>query len=307
MGAPWFRFYSETLGDRKIDFICRTTGKPRALIVGVWATVLALANDSPVRGALLLTKEIPLSADDLAMHTGLDVMEVQELVEVFQQLDMLTVEDSTIHVTNWGKRQFSGDCSTDRVREWRERQRQDDECGDDDDGCGNDDATLQKQPECVAVTVPDTETETESETETEEEGAGAPATPPQKPPGKPESKKTPEAVKVFRANTHRYPAKAWYADVDEAVGDAEADLDFWGNVVKAWVGLGWNPSNVKGMLDFYGRREIPAIKGNTRTAQSKHTMGKPPALPVDPAQVERDRAALRAHRAKQKAEVANVG
>jgi len=153
----------------------------------------------------------------------------------------------------------------------------------------------------------DIEIDLDSDSENPPEGAGAPATPPPEPPGKPENKKTPEAVKVFRANTHRYPAKAWYADVDEAVGDAEADLDFWGNVVKAWVGLGWNPSNVKGMLDFYGRREIPAVKGNTRIAQSKRTMSKPPAQPVDPAQVERDRAALRAHRAKQKAEAANVG
>jgi len=91
--------------------------------------------------------------------------------------------------------------------------------------------------------------------------------------------------------------------VEQAVGDDQADLDLWGNIVKAWVGLGWNPTNVKGMLEFYGRREIPAAKGGngksgTNRANSRITP-KPAAAPVDPARVERDRAALRAHRARQ--------
>ena len=137
------------------------------------------------------------------------------------------------------------------------------------------------------------------------EGASAPPPPPKSPKPKRTAKEVPVAVKVFRANACRYPAKAWYDDVDEAVGDAQADLDFWGSVVKAWVGLGWNPTNVKGMLEFYGRREIPTVRGgNGRSGTNRpnnQTLAKPPAAPVDPAQVEQDRAALRAHRAKRAA------
>ena len=37
-----------------------------------------------------------------------------------------------------------------------------------------------------------------------------------------------------------------------------ADVEFWGQVVKAWVGVGYNPINVLGMLDCYRRGELPS-------------------------------------------------
>jgi len=78
-------------------------------------------------------------------------------------------------------------------------------------------------------------------------------------------------VSVFRENAHRFPAKAWYSDVALAVGDAETDLAFWGRVVKAYVGQGWNPTNVKNMLEFYGRREVPGDGvGNGSAARSAY-------------------------------------
>ena len=151
-----------------------------------------------------------------------------------------------------------------------------------------------------------------SNSEESPKGAGPPPQSPPKSPAKRAAKKTPtpEAVKVFRSNACRYPAKSWYDDVDEAVGDGQADLDFWGKVVKAWVGLGWNPTNVSGMLEFYGRREIPVARGGNGRSGTNRASGqtptKPSAAPIDPAQVERDRAALRAHRAQQRA-VAGAG
>lgn len=69
--------------------------------------------------------------------------------------------------------------------------------------------------------------------------------------------KTPPAIKVFRENAHRYPAKSWYTEVDDVVGRSPPDLELWGKVVKAYVGNGWNPTNVRNMLDFFKRREIP--------------------------------------------------
>jgi len=71
------------------------------------------------------------------------------------------------------------------------------------------------------------------------------------------AKKIPEAVKVFRENAARYPAKSWYATLDSEIGKAEKDLKFWGEVVHGYVGMGWNPGNVSNMLEFYKRREIP--------------------------------------------------
>lgn len=77
---------------------------------------------------------------------------------------------------------------------------------------------------------------------------------------------------MFRANAHRYPAKSWYDDVERIVGTKQDDLEFWGRVVKAWVGIGWKQVNVKGMLDFYQRREIPG-EGNGRKSQQSDTDG----------------------------------
>jgi hypothetical protein len=72
---------------------------------------------------------------------------------------------------------------------------------------------------------------------------------------------TPLAVGVFRQATGHYPPKSWQSDIAQTVGDDEADLSFWHDVCKAWVGQGWKPRNVRGMLEYYQRREIPGGRG----------------------------------------------
>lgn len=72
----------------------------------------------------------------------------------------------------------------------------------------------------------------------------------------------PPAVTMFRENAHRYPAKSWYGKIADTVGTKPADLTFWGEVVFDWVGLGWKPTNVSGMLDYYNKRASPADGGN---------------------------------------------
>ena len=61
----------------------------------------------------------------------------------------------------------------------------------------------------------------------------------------------PPAVKAFRGATHRYPAKSWYQDIDDIVGQKPEDVGRWRELCKNWVGRGWNPVNVKGMLDQF--------------------------------------------------------
>ena len=68
---------------------------------------------------------------------------------------------------------------------------------------------------------------------------------------------TPPAVSVFRKYANRYPNKTWYKDIHDTVGTADPDLEFWGEVVHAYIGAGWNPTNVSNMLEFYKAREIP--------------------------------------------------
>lgn len=62
---------------------------------------------------------------------------------------------------------------------------------------------------------------------------------------------TPPAVSAFRGATHRYPAKSWFDDIDSAVGDNPETVMRWRELCKEWVGRGWNPVNVKGMLEAF--------------------------------------------------------
>jgi hypothetical protein len=66
--------------------------------------------------------------------------------------------------------------------------------------------------------------------------------------------------KIFRDTTHRWPAKALQRELHEAIGDTPEALDLWKQVVRAWIGLGWNPMNTDGMLDYFKRNEIPHLE-----------------------------------------------
>jgi hypothetical protein len=67
----------------------------------------------------------------------------------------------------------------------------------------------------------------------------------------------PIAVEVFRSAASRYPPRSWWAKVAEVVGEKDEDIAFWRQVVFYYVGVGWNPTNVDNMLQFYRRGETP--------------------------------------------------
>jgi len=83
----------------------------------------------------------------------------------------------------------------------------------------------------------------------------------------------PAAVKVFRSKAHRFPSKCWWEEVDAVVGDDPADLERWGEVVFNWCGLGWNPTNVKGMLDCFKKNETPGDYANNGRPNGKANSG----------------------------------
>lgn len=76
-------------------------------------------------------------------------------------------------------------------------------------------------------------------------------------------KPTPPAVRVFRENAHRYPAKAWYNKIATVIGEEETNLERWGKLVLDWVGYGWNPTNVKGMLEAFKNGGIKQQRGKS--------------------------------------------
>jgi hypothetical protein len=79
-----------------------------------------------------------------------------------------------------------------------------------------------------------------------------------KPPIKEKDKpKRPPAVDTYRSVANRFPDKATWPLLEEVT-----DLEFWEKVVRDYIACGWNKINIKTMLEFYKRRELPAAKKN---------------------------------------------
>jgi len=118
---PWFRMYSEILDDRKLKRICKKTGHSKALVIGTWTCLLALANNATPRGELSISEDIPYTIDDLEDELGLPSEIISQLIDEFKAMDMMNGK-STLEITNWEKRQFKSDNSTERVRRFREKE-----------------------------------------------------------------------------------------------------------------------------------------------------------------------------------------
>ncbi len=72
---------------------------------------------------------------------------------------------------------------------------------------------------------------------------------------KKETAPKPAAVHVYRSVANRFPSKAVWSVIDQAIGDKKEDLDRFGEVVKWWIGQGYNPLNVNGIIDVYQNGE----------------------------------------------------
>ncbi len=122
---PWFRLYSEVLDDKKIKRICRATSFNKATVLGVWVTLLALANESDDRGSLEISAGIPYEVSDIAFETELPDDQVDTLMKLFERYDMLSYDNKKgWHIANWDGRQFKSDNVSERVAKHRERKAQ---------------------------------------------------------------------------------------------------------------------------------------------------------------------------------------
>lgn len=76
----------------------------------------------------------------------------------------------------------------------------------------------------------------------------------------------PAIVRFVSVTGRKVPNEAWAQRIEHAIGPDPPSMARWTRVINAWVGLGWNPGNVQGMLEYYERGEIPGkdgIRGNT--------------------------------------------
>lgn len=120
---PWFAVHDEMPNDPKLARVRRTTRQPKMVVVGAWATLLALSNQSPVRGVLLIHEERPLTTQEIFDEWDMDGGEGQALLDAFIDQGLVYQEQGAWFIRNWEKRQPRQDNSTERVRRYRERQK----------------------------------------------------------------------------------------------------------------------------------------------------------------------------------------
>jgi len=77
---------------------------------------------------------------------------------------------------------------------------------------------------------------------------------------KPRKVSIPPAVEVYRIFAHAYPPKTVWNKIDKTIGDNQDDLELWGKVVENYILCGWYAGNIKIMLEYFERREIPGAK-----------------------------------------------
>jgi len=134
----WFRFYDDTINDPKIL-------KLSDRLYRVWTGMLCLASKN--NGVLP-------EFDDMVIMLRTKPEKLQPELEQLIKAGLLDHSDDGIAPHNWNARQYKSDVSTDRVKRFRQQQRN------------------------VSETPPETETETETETEIEKKKVVADATPP---------------------------------------------------------------------------------------------------------------------------------
>mgnify|MGYP001346106462 CR=1 FL=1 len=120
----WYRFHDDAVGDQKIAYVAEITGKSELEVMGAWAILLCLANKSPIRGKLLITSTIPMTFRNVSETFHETIDETKVLLQAFETAEMIHQDDDGCWcITNWSKRQFESDLSTERVRKHREMKR----------------------------------------------------------------------------------------------------------------------------------------------------------------------------------------
>jgi hypothetical protein len=151
----WFRFYTEAISDKKLKRIARDSDLAMAHVIGIWTIILSMASESPERGKLLISADVPATVDDISDAAGCNVTEtfLKLLVTGLVTTDVTDDGHTVYVVAAWDKRQYESDSSAARVRKHRKLQNA---------AKSNGDVTLQKR----SGNAPDTDTDTDTITTT---------------------------------------------------------------------------------------------------------------------------------------------
>lgn len=120
-GMDWFRWHHGSVTDPKFQLVARKAGCSVAEIIGVWATLLEAASMADVRGCHGV-----LDFEALDCSLGLDEGKAEQIYTLMTARGLVDAETKSI--SSWAKRQpvreREDDKSTERVKAFREKKRQ---------------------------------------------------------------------------------------------------------------------------------------------------------------------------------------
>lgn len=125
--VKWIKIVTDIFDDEKVRFIESMPNGDGILVI--WFKLLCLAGKSNSFGYLMFTSRLPYTDEMLASIFNRDIKEIKYAIELFQQLEMVEVEDNKISITNWDKHQnIEGmekirEQTRKRVQEHRERKK----------------------------------------------------------------------------------------------------------------------------------------------------------------------------------------
>jgi hypothetical protein len=139
--GPWCRLYASILDNPKLERLSDSVFRAHIKMMAV----------ATVYGGM-----IPLDLDDVAIRLRKPLGKVRDLVQVLLSANLLERTNGGYIIHDWVEMQFDSDVSTGRVKQFRERQKTDDE-------------TEMKRFKPVAATPDETAPDTEADTDTEAE------------------------------------------------------------------------------------------------------------------------------------------
>lgn len=115
----WYRWWHGSANDPKLRMIASDCGMSLACVVGVWAYILECASSNHIRGQI-----DNFDYEVVSFHLGIDVVTP---CNAMKRRKMLHETDETLVVCNWDKwqpKRERDDVSTDRVKKFRDKQKQ---------------------------------------------------------------------------------------------------------------------------------------------------------------------------------------
>jgi hypothetical protein len=91
-----------------------------------------------------------------------------------------------------------------------------------------------------------------------------------------------QSITIYVQETGHAPPQSYIPDIVRAIGDEPDSITRWQSTVHAWMGCGWKPGNITGMLDYFRRNEIPETRRDNGNSSQRGNRQTDPGRTPDP-------------------------